>query len=158
MIAAAPDAVFLDAPPAQAGRLLAALRAAAPDLPVAGASVLLDPRVAGRAGAAYRHLWVHAALAADAPPLAAFAARFAGAYGQKPGVAALEGYVAVGMVAAAWPTGGGPLAEALRGLVAGPDTVLLDTVWDEAGAPLHVAFIAEVAAPDEARWLTLSRG
>ncbi len=169
LLAAAPDAVFVDGVPAACAQALGALRRQAPLLPVLGEAVLLAPRTLELAGTAATHLFVHVGEAADAPPLAAFTARYTALFHQPPASAAIEGFVAVGMVRAGLLRAGllragllhvaageaGSLAEALRGLRVTAAEALFDTVWDDTGAPRRASFIAHMRSVGDVTWLTL---
>jgi ABC-type branched-subunit amino acid transport system substrate-binding protein len=159
LLRAGPEAVFLDAPSAECARLLVALRAAAPGLPVAGPAVLTDPATLEAAGAAARQLISYVVSAAEAPAFMPFSARFAAAFKTRPGPLAIDGYVAAMMVRAglaAMQRGeAANLAAALRDLRTGADETLLATRWSASGEPDRDTFIARIAAPDEIEWLTM---
>ncbi|MDE2575250.1 MAG: hypothetical protein KGL55_08070, partial [Rhodospirillales bacterium] len=107
-------------------------------------------------------VFAHLALAAEAPPLAAFAARFRERYAALPSADALAGHVAVGMVKAASEVLGqldGPgLGNALHGLsvrAADQPALLLDTAWAIDGTPDRISFLAATNDPATTRWTIL---
>lgn len=159
LLAAAPDAVFVDGAPAACALALGALRRQAPLLPVLGEAVLLAPPTLELAGTAATHLFVHIGEAADAPPLAAFTARYAALFHQQPASDAIEGFIAVRMVRAGLARvaadEAGSLAEALRGLRVTAAEALFDTMWDDTGAPRRASFIAHMRSAGDVAWLTL---
>ena len=155
-----PDAVFLDAAPAECARLLQVLRVQAPDLPVAGAGVLADPAFLEAAGPAARALTAHVSAAAEVPAFAEFSTRFEAAFKAPPGVLTIDGYIAAMMVRAGLARvsrGEAPgLAAALRGLRTGADETLLATRWSDSGEPERETFVARIAEPGDVEWLTLA--
>ncbi|MCW3475041.1 ABC transporter substrate-binding protein [Limobrevibacterium gyesilva] len=162
LLRAAPHAVFLAAPGRDAARLLIELRRQAPELPIFGEAILVANRTLEKAGAAAVGVRASVALAAAAPPLAAFHDRFQARFKQPASSAAIEGHMAVAMVKAATdrlgradPRG---LADALRGqhiTTAEEPALLLDTTWNAAGEPDRVSFLAEVTAPGQVAWQIL---
>jgi len=160
--AAGADSVFLDGPPAECGRALAGLRGQVPSVPVLGDAVLVDPATLARAGVAAEGARALVALSGDAPPLREFRDRFAMSFKRPPGVAAIEGHIAVGMVQAACERLGRveprELADALRGMrvdAARVPGVLLDTVWSASGEPERVMFMAQVQPGGSVSWTEL---
>lgn len=168
LLARAPDALFLAAGGAVAGRLIATLRRQAPELLLFGRAGLVAPAALHAAGDAAIGVRVLEALTPDAPtpPVAAFRTRFEALYHIPAEPEAMQGYIAVAMFRAALsrsfattpppappaplPPGvytGPMLAAALR---AAPLTqadapgILLDTAWGAAGEPQRTAWLAEV--------------
>jgi len=155
LLRATPDAVFLDAPVATLPRLLTALRAQAPDLPILGDGALILPHTLEAAGPAAQHLIATTTGTPDIPALAPFATRYETLFKTPLTSFALEGYTAAALIRAASRRSPPP---PLNGLHTDASETVLETTWGANGEPHQASFIARVGRVGEIEWLTLGQG
>ena len=150
-----PDALFLDAPANTLPRLLTAIRAQSPTLPILGDGNLLLPRTLEAAGPAAQHLIATTTGTPDIPALTEFATRYEALFKTPLTPYALEGYPAAALIRTT-PRRTPP--PPLNGLHTDASETVLETTWDANGEPHQASFIARVGRPGEIEWLTLGQG